>query len=417
MAYLDATGVHAFGNAAYEQAFGLPPGGSRGRPLHDLFGPAGYEAVGGHVEAALRGEARSFPARLSAPGTNGREARMSLAPHAAPDGRLAGVCVLFEDETPRSVAEERLRLLFETTPDAVVTFAPGGTVQSANPAADLMFRSPAAALIGRPVAGLIPALAGGGPGRRDAVAVRADGTRFPVEVAVGESDRFGLAVAVIRDATRRRELEREVLEVATREQRRIGVVLHDQVGQELTGLGLRLDVLARQLGTADEGTADMIAKIVAGLQRVYADVRALAAGLVPAEAEPAGLQAALAHLTGRVDEQFGVRCTFEADGPDPGVDAATAGHLLRITQEAVFNALRHARPGSITVSLRTAPGELDLEIRDDGARIADPPPAGGLGLRLMQYRAGQIGGTLTVGPAPEGGTRVACRLAVTGRGP
>ena len=124
-----------------------------------------------------------------------------------------------------------------------------------------------------------------------------------------------------------------------------------------------------------------------------------------------GLAAALAELAARTAEATGIAvsadCPEWVELPDHG----TATQLFRIAQEAVTNAVRHGQPSHIRVTLLAQPNGLRLRIRDDGLGIDDPLPVSeGLGIRIMHYRAGQIGGVLHVGPSQGGGTVVSCTL-------
>jgi signal transduction histidine kinase len=238
-----------------------------------------------------------------------------------------------------------------------------------------------------------------------------DGSTFPADLAVSEIRELGLFTGILRDNSRRKELEREVLEIATLEQRRIGRELHDGVGQELTGLSLMADALARQLKDSP-AHAELAGKIVAGLERTRAQVRAMSRGLVPVELDPEGLRAALEDLAARMTEPSGAACTFECVGPVQVADAVTANHLFRIAQEAVSNALRHGRARHVHVALHAEDDTLTLTIRDDGVGVPSLiDERKGLGVRLMLNRAGLIGGTLTIGPAEGGGTLVTCILS------
>ena len=92
-------------------------------------------------------------------------------------------------------------------------------------------------------------------------------------------------------------------------------------------------------------------------------------------------------------------------------DNLAATQLYRIAQEAVSNALRHSGAAHVRVELRSVDGTTSLRVVDNGAGINEDQIKGdGLGLRLMRYRAGLIGATLTVEPAAEGGTEVCCLL-------
>jgi signal transduction histidine kinase len=208
-----------------------------------------------------------------------------------------------------------------------------------------------------------------------------------------------------------------VVEIAAREQQRIGQELHDSIGQELTGLGLMADALVERLESNSPGDAAMAAKVLAGLNRVHQQVRALSRGLVPVEVDPEGLRAALEDLAFRTEDQSGVACCLQCSRDVEVADSVTATHLFRIAQEALSNALRHGRPRNIRIALHADPTTLTLSVQDDGAGLADLPGEG-VGTWLMRYRAGTLGGTLTVGPAPGGGTAVRCTVPRTaGRRP
>jgi PAS domain S-box-containing protein len=226
-------------------------------------------------------------------------------------------------------------------------------------------------------------------------------------------DQAGVAVrflGVSFDITRRKELEREVLEITAREQRHIGQELHDGVGQELTGLGLMAQTLTQRLPPT--GSEQLIAnRLVAGLNQLHQQIRALARGLVPVEMEAKGLWAALDDLAARTSEQAGIAVKFECPEWVEMPDHATSMELYRITQEAVSNALRHGRPRKIHLSVFSQPHGLRLRIKDDGLGIPDQPrESKGLGIRIMEYRAALIGGVLRIKPAAEGGTVVTVTL-------
>src|SRR5262245_37057407 len=210
--------------------------------------------------------------------------------------------------------------------------------------------------------------------------------------------------------------EHEMLEIAAREQQRIGQELHDGVGQELTGLGLMANALSQRL--ADAGPERSIAdRLASGLDGVHQQIRSLSRRLVPVQVEAKGLWAALDELVASASDQSGIPVTLSCNEWIEVGDHATATQLFRIAQEAVNNALRHGKPQHVNLSLTSGPEVLCLTIHDDGAGMPGILANGngaagrsGMGLRIMQYRAEQIGGALHVGPAAEGGTIVTCTL-------
>ena len=168
------------------------------------------------------------------------------------------------------------------------------------------------------------------------------------------------------DVTERKALEKEVLEIAAGEQRRIGHDLHDTVGQEMTALGLMADSLMAALQERSPTDVPLAAKIVQGVRRTLNQVRALSRGLVPVEVLAHGLMAALADLTARIDQESGITCRFACPNLVLVENNTTATHLYRIAQEAVGNALKHGQAKQIEVDLGVTDGLLTLRITDDG---------------------------------------------------
>jgi PAS domain S-box-containing protein len=228
----------------------------------------------------------------------------------------------------------------------------------------------------------------------------------------GKAVRF---IGVSFDITRRKELEsevlrREVLKTAVREQQHIGQELHDGVGQELTGLGLMAQSLVQHLPEASPEKRIAL-RLGAGLDQVHRNVRELARGLIPVYVETRGLSAALEELAARTTEQFDVGITAECHEWVELPDNQTATEIFRIAQEAVTNALRHGRPRQIHLTLLSESNGLRLSINDDGIGIQGRSrPGDGLGLRIMEYRAGLIGGRLQIGSSEGGGTCVTLTL-------
>jgi signal transduction histidine kinase len=218
-------------------------------------------------------------------------------------------------------------------------------------------------------------------------------------------------VLTAHDVTARKALEKEVLEIAAGEQRRIGHDLHDTAGQELTALGLMADTLMVALEDNSPADVPLAAKILEGLRRTLSHVRKLSRGLVPVEVSALGLMAALSDFMARINKESAVTCGFTCEEPVPVQDNTTATHLYRIAQEAVSNALKHGKATKIDVSLGFTDSLLTLRISDNGLGMgnegANPE---GLGLRIMRYRADMIRGTLAIDSPIQGGTLVTCTL-------
>jgi len=214
-----------------------------------------------------------------------------------------------------------------------------------------------------------------------------------------------------RDISARKQLEKEVVEIAVLEQRRIGHELHDSTGQELAGLGLMAKSLAETLKADASPEAELATKIAEVAKRALGQVRTLSRGLIPVEVDPEGLSSALRDLAARICELHSVKCTFEQEGLVHFSDSQRAGQLYRITQEAITNALKHGHAKHIAISLRLHSGRVALRIQDDGAGISEEREEGtGMGMRIMRYRADLMNAKLLIGPAAGGGTLVTCTL-------
>jgi PAS domain S-box-containing protein len=209
------------------------------------------------------------------------------------------------------------------------------------------------------------------------------------------------------DVTERKRLEKTVLEISTREQRRIGQDLHDGLGQHLTGIAFMGRVLQDRLAEASRAEASDAAKIVRLVNDSIRMTRDLARGLLPVVAEARGLMSALEQWAGEVSDLFHVACRLECRRPVLIHDGTLADHLYRLAQEAVNNAIKHGKPANIMIGLAAMNGRGTLSIQDDGVGFdAAAPAQSGLGLRIMQYRAKMIGGSLEVDSLPSAGTMV-----------
>ncbi len=215
------------------------------------------------------------------------------------------------------------------------------------------------------------------------------------------------------DITERKGLEKAVLEVGAREQRRIGQDLHDGLGQRLTGIAFMGKVLEDRLSEASLAEAAEAAKIVALVNDSIRMTRELAHGLLPVVSESRGLMSALERWAAEVSDLFLIACHFECPAEVLIFDEMLAEHVYHMAQEAVNNAVKHARASSVTIGLTEVNGTGTLTVRDDGAGFQMSPGApSGLGLRIMQYRAKIIGGSLDVQSAPGRGTVVNCSFPV-----
>ncbi|NQU12388.1 PAS domain S-box protein [bacterium] len=213
-----------------------------------------------------------------------------------------------------------------------------------------------------------------------------------------------------RDITERHRLERELLEISEREQRRFGQDLHDGLCQLLVGADCNCEVLERKLAGYAQAEVAEARLVHQSIQEAVTQARALSQGLNPVELHEGGLATALENLAGLVTRLFHVPCVFHQDKRVLIHNPTAALHLYRIAQEAVNNAVKHAQPQHVQIHLHQAAHLITLTVADDGQGL----PAGdgkstGMGLQIMAYRSRVIGATLAVTPGPRAGTVVTCR--------
>jgi two-component system CheB/CheR fusion protein len=240
-----------------------------------------------------------------------------------------------------------------------------------------------------------------------------DQTVFPVEISSStfKARNRLMLCGLIRDITERLELQREILAISEQEQRRLGQDLHDDLCQQLAGIEFLSQTLAGSIASKCKATAAKAKEIARMVQHAMAQTRELARGLAPVSLEGDGLALALQELAARTSRLFLIDCRCRCDGYMPQLEAGAAVHLYRIAQEALGNAIKHGKARRVVISLAADGHRLALRVKDNGAGFPQKTPArGGMGLRIMQYRAEVIGGSLTLERASRGGTTVVCTV-------
>jgi len=366
------------------------------------------------------------------------------------------------------------RCLLEAAPDAIIIVNGGGLIELVNSQTERVFGYTRKELLGKPVEILIPermrceharhreqyAAApftrriGSG---RTLSARRKDGTEFPAEIGISplQTENGMLVISSIRDVSERvnaeqaicrlnaeledrvnrrtsalhnacgelqkeiaarHRLEKEILEISEREQQRIGRDLHDDLGQRLVGMTYLSQVLANNLAADTSPEAVQAAKITELLKDALALTRSLSRGLHPVALKSGGLTAALGDLAERTSDIFQMDCRFTGPFIEPLLDQTAATHLYRIAQEAVTNAVNHGKAVTIRIDLACQKGTAVLTVTDNGTGMPDHRPDGkGMGLRIMDYRAGVIGASLAFSrPEKHAGTVVKCTIPCNG---
>ena len=324
-----------------------------------------------------------------------------------------------------------LRTIIDRAPVALLVANARGVITIASRRLEQLFGYEAGELAGESVERLVPAAARPQHRRqraafqargvpsvigalRELYGVSKTGALVPVEIYLAPVVVAGvpLVIASVTDLRERRRLEEAVATAASQERRRLGAELHDDLGQQLTGIAMLVQGVAMsaraQRGESLGRELEHVRELVA---QALQTCRSVAADLVPAGLPDGDIDGALRRLAAALSSSGSVPVRFRSRGGRGllcGEHVAT--QLYRIAQEASANALKHARPSSVVIELVRHKRLTRLMISDDGHGMPPDPRPQGLGLRLMKYRAGVIGGVLRIERPTRGGTRVSCLL-------
>ena len=238
------------------------------------------------------------------------------------------------------------------------------------------------------------------------------GTRAPVSDAAPElravSETFNDMVE--RLEAERRESAGRALAAQEGERLRIAQELHDEVGQKLTAVILRLDGQSRPDSDTDTGAA--VAAAREGVRETLEDVRLIARRLRPEALDELGLVSALAALTNSVERAGTMRIARRIDRSLPALDSDVELVLYRVAQEALTNATRHGDCNQAELELRGLVDAVQLKVADAGAGFDPDEAPEGAGIRGMRERALLVRASLDVTSAPGAGTTVRLRVPV-----
>jgi signal transduction histidine kinase len=228
----------------------------------------------------------------------------------------------------------------------------------------------------------------------------------------------GLAWAVVRaeNAERRgnraMQQRRQTVEVAERERRKLRRDLHDGLGPGLAAINLQLEAVRQVLPPDSDEAAIRLARVEDTVAKVLEELRTVVDGLRPATLDELGLGGALASQ-GRSVSSPGPRAPIVEVSVDPELPSlpdAVEVALVRVSGEALANAVRHGSPTKCAVTLTWSEGNAVLRVADDGTGIDQRAP--GHGLRTMRERVEELGGRLTVGPSAPRGTIVTAVIPI-----
>jgi signal transduction histidine kinase len=201
------------------------------------------------------------------------------------------------------------------------------------------------------------------------------------------------------------ERQRAAGDARAAERARIAREVHDAISQHLFGLRM----IAAGMRRADPGNQQVHA-IERISEEALRDMQALLIELRPAGADGTGLAPALREICAGYRDRLGV--TVDASLDDVTVPAPVQHALLRITQEACANAVRHGHARRLAVSMTRGDGHVELAVHDTGSGFDPAAPHAGSGLAHIRDRVAELGGTVDIDSAPGRGATVTVRVPV-----
>jgi PAS domain S-box-containing protein len=338
--------------------------------------------------------------------------------------------------------EERFRLITENASDLITVLDPQGRRMYVNPAFGKLFGNHPETLIGSDAFNDVHPL-DRAQVRKTFFETTEDGRNRSVEfrlllpsgevrhieshrsAVLDSQGRVALVVSVARDVTERKRAEedlhdyaerlrvtsRRLVEVQESERRRIASELHDRVGQNLTGLGLNLSIVAG--GLQDSDKPELAARLQdsnALLRDTVDAIRNVMAELRPHTLDEYGLPAALRSLAAGFAQRTGIQVSFEGDPARTGFPKTVDLAMFRIVQEALNNIAKHSSADSVEIAINRRNGFATLSVRDNGVGFdptkVESSESSGWGLRIMRERAESVGARFSLKAKPNRGVDV-----------
>lgn len=344
-------------------------------------------------------------------------------------------------EAAKREDDSRLRYMLQSVNDAILTLDADRHIVVFNESAVRMFGIPAAQAIGQDIGAFCSGRLGqlnskemlaqlergwqspNGLTLLTHIDLHGEGNVLPVELTLSLTSFRGgqILTAIFRDLSERERSERELLETNrqlqeltaalqnTREEQRakISRELHDELGQQLTGMRMEVSWLGGRLPNDPPELRHKIAAIKKQIDQTIDSVRRISAELRPLVLDDLGFSAAATWYVDQFSERTGVPVTLRLPAMDPERGDAVATALFRILQECLTNIARHAEASEIDVTLTTTPERWALSVRDNGVGFEyNPGQKDDIGLIGMRERAQMLGGNFVLTTAPGQGTTV-----------
>lgn len=467
--YWDASLHNRFANRAYQTWFGLNADTIRGKHVREVIGECHYAANLPYIEAALSGQPQVFECDILVP--DGSGVRCSLA-HYIPDvvdGKVIGFFVLVTDVTPLKEANEalnresawlreraeRYRAVVQDQMEIISRLRADGTYLFANEVFCRFFGVNLNDLLGATWQPLVHpddlAHVGEALSRLsvDCPVVMIENRVYDAEGKLhwmqfsnrGIFDAQGALVeiqSVGRDITDRkiaeenlarthdelrlrvqqlRQLSVESTLMEARERREIASDLHDDLGQTLHVMKIKIDMLAKQLAPEQRPMASELQTLVSDASRA---VRSLTSQISPPVLKDLGLIPALHWLADQMARQMDFLVSVESDVEGVTMDDVQSTLVFRAVRELLINAVKHSGCQRARLALRGGEQELIIRVSDEGVGMDEAASVGNaanrFGLTSVRDRIHFLGGRVLVCSSPDHGTVVEIQMPLAAAG-
>jgi len=231
------------------------------------------------------------------------------------------------------------------------------------------------------------------------------------------TERMRAQAALQQNTERLRALSAQLAEVAEAERQRLARELHDQVGQQLTALGINLNIIRSQMPTETaEAVRSRIDDSLLLVEQTVERIRDVMTDLRPPVLDDYGLVAALHWYGARFARRTGIAVAVEGEELAPRLAARVESALFHIAQEALTNVAKHARAKNVKVAVQKQNDVLRLVVADDGIGfdvmpMTEPGGSRGWGLLTMTERAEAVGCHCQIESIPGHGTHVVVEVS------
>lgn len=329
-------------------------------------------------------------------------------------------------EQARKESQERYFMLTEAAPVPIINYDTKGRVVYVNPAFTRVFGWTQEELAGKKLDHFVPdrnwpetrmmirqIVAGEGIDEVETQRYSKQGHLVDVSItgatATDSEGKLTGSIIILRDITRSKSLEKQVMQAGERERLNIGQDLHDDLCPHLIGVAGLAAALKVNLDGHPSG--DLAGKIGELTEDAVEKTRQLARGLCPVHLVAHGMQAALKDMADSFAYQQDVMIECDADQYIGEVNNTRATHLYYIAREAVNNAVKHAGADKVNIKLflenqGRADEQLHLVIQDNGCGIQSGRVGRGIGLQIMAYRAKIIDAQFEIDTGPNKGTAI-----------